>query len=942
MSITHAEAAPGTRSGSSAPDGAAGGAAGMTHRQVLQALTGMLLALFTALLSSTIVSNALPTIITDLHGSQSQYTWVVTATLLSSTASTPIWGKLSDLVSKKLLVQVAIVLYIGGSILAGFSHSVGILIVWRAVQGLGLGALQSLVMIVIAAMISPRERGRYTGPIAAVMSLATVAGPLIGGVIVDSALGWRWCFWVGAPVAIVALVVVQRTLNLPVVKRQVKIDYLGAALIAAGVCDLLIWITLAGNDFAWTSGTSWSLLAIGVALLGLAVFVESRAAEPIVPLRLFTDRTTALATVASVAVGVAMFGSAVFLGQYFQIARGYTPTVSGLLTLPMIVGSTVSATLSGQLIARLGRWKGFLVGGAVLMIAGFGLLATIDHATNMVLVGAFLAVLGLGMGMTMQNLVLAVQNTVRAGDLGAASSTVTFFRSLGGTIGVSVLGSILAGRVATLTTDGLADAGIAVPAGGSGEVGIGSLNELPAFVADIVRAAYGDGTATIFLVSACLAVVSLLAIVFIKEVPLRTQSGIEQQRTEGDGPAPEVDAARTVGAAAAGAEPAVAGTAEPVTAPIALVRPDRPAPVPATMPTARAEQPGPVGGWSHGRHTRPQAPLRPSPRPRAAGGPDGVGPAVYGFVTGLGGTGIGDAAVTLTGARGEQVARATTAPDGGYEFHLRTGGTYLLVVSSGSLRPSASMVAVADRPARHDVLLAGGGRISGTVDRGAAGPADDAAVTLIDARGDVAGATRTGETGGYGIEGVPAGTYTLTAALAGHQPVVTTVRLDDGEAAVVDLELPVRAELRGRVTTAQGGPGVADAVATLLSPAGEVVGTVATDADGGFAFADLPEGTYTLTAAGYAPDVRNVRVEPGATTEVRVALGTPVPWDGTPAPLGTAPLGSGPLGSGPLGSGPSAAAGPGETGPWTAGARGTGPTGAAASDVRRLDPVTGD
>ena len=872
MSITHAEAAPRARTGSSTPDGAAGGA-GMTHRQIVQALTGMLLALFTALLSSTIVSNALPTIITDLHGSQSQYTWVVTATLLASTASTPIWGKLSDLFSKKLLVQIAIVLYIGGSILAGFSHSVDILIVWRAVQGLGLGALQSLVMIVIAAMISPRERGRYTGPIAAVMSLATVAGPLIGGVIVDSSLGWRWCFWVGAPVAIVALVVVQRTLNLPVVKRPVKIDYLGAALIAAGVCDLLIWVTLAGNDFAWTSGTSWSLLAIGVVLLGLAVFVESRAAEPIVPLRLFKDRTTTLATVASVAVGVAMFGSAVFLGQYFQIARGYSPTASGLLTLPMIIGSTVSATLSGQLISRLGKWKGFLVAGAVLMIGGFGLLATIDHTTNMVLVGTFLAVLGLGMGMTMQNLVLAVQNSVQAKDLGAASSTVTFFRSLGGTIGVSVLGSILASRVSSLTTEGLADAGVAVPAGGSGEVGIGSLNQLPGFVADIVRAAYGDGTATIFLVSAVLAVVSLLAIVFIKEVPLRTQSGIEQQRQEGDG------------GVAPAAVAAQAAAIEPATAPIPVVRNERAVPIAPAAPAAVA----PAGDWSHGRHARPQQALRPSPRPRPrpAQDPDGVGPAVHGFVTGVGGTGIRDAAVTLTGARGEQVARTTTAPDGGYEFHLRTGGTYLLVVSSGSLRPSASMVAVADRPARHDVTLAGGGRVSGTVDRGATEPAPGAAVTLIDARGDVAGAARADETGGYAIDGVPAGTYTLTGALAGHQPVVTTVRVADGEAATVDLQLPVRAELRGTVTAARTGRVVAEAVATLISPEGEVVGTATTGADGGFAFADLPAGTYTLTAAGYAPDVRSVRVEPGTTTEVRVELGAPAPWDGA---AGVAPV----------------------------------------------------
>jgi EmrB/QacA subfamily drug resistance transporter len=517
----------------------------MTRRETYEALSGLLLGMFVAFLSSTIVSNALPTIIRDLEGSQDQYTWVVTATLLTSTASTPIWGKLADLFSKKRLTQTALVVFTVGSLLAGFSQSVGTLIVWRAVQGLGLGGLQALVVIVIAAMISPRERGRYTGPIAAVMSLATVAGPLLGGLIVDTSwLGWRWCFFVGAPLAVVALVLIQRTLHLPVVRRQVSIDYLGAALLAAGVCDLLIWITLAGNDFAWASGTSFTLAGIGVVLLALAVVVEMRVAEPIIPLRLFRDRTTTLATLGSIAVGVAMFGGAVFLGQYFQIARGYSPTAAGLLSLPMVAGSMVSATVSGQLISRTGRWKVYLVVGAVLLTAGFGLLATTDHETSMVLIGVYLLVLGLGLGMTMQNLVLAVQNTVAVTDLGAASSTVSFFRSLGGTVGVSVLGAILASRVTDLTARGLAEAGIDVgQGGGSGaEVGIGQLNSVPPEVGSIIAAAYGDATATIFLVAAVLAALSVLAVVLIREVPLRTESGEQQRRSAEGAPAAGVGA----------------------------------------------------------------------------------------------------------------------------------------------------------------------------------------------------------------------------------------------------------------------------------------------------------------------------------------------------------------------------------------------------------------
>ncbi|EWC60300.1 membrane transport protein [Actinokineospora spheciospongiae] len=504
----------------------------MDHRRVIEALTGLLLAMLTAFLSSTIVSNALPTIIRELHGTQSQYTWVITATLLASTASTPIWGKLADLISKKLLVQLAIGIFTVGSVLAGLSQSVDTLIAWRVLQGLGLGGLQSLVVIVIAAMISPRERGKYTGPISAVMSVATVGGPLLGGVIVDTSwLGWRWCFFVCVPLAVISLLVVQRTLNLPLVKRQVRIDYLGAALIAAGVSALLIWVTLAGNQFAWGSSTSLLLIGLGVVLLAAAVFVETRAAEPIIPLRLFRDRTTALATIASIAVGTALFGSAVFLGQYFQIARGYSPTAAGLLTLPMIIGSMVSATGSGILITRLGKWKSFLVAGSILMVAGFGLLGTIDHTTDMVLLGAFLFVLGVGLGMTMQNLVLAVQNTVAATDLGAASSTVSFFRSLGGTIGVSVLGAVLANRVSSLTTDGLSAAGVQVPAGSS-SAGIGNLDQLPGPIAEIVRAAYGDATATILLVAAALSIITVVAILFIKEKPLLTTTGMERQRAE--------------------------------------------------------------------------------------------------------------------------------------------------------------------------------------------------------------------------------------------------------------------------------------------------------------------------------------------------------------------------------------------------------------------------
>ena len=469
------------------------------RREVLEALSGLLLAMFIAILSSTIVSNALPTIIADLRGSQTQYTWVVTATLLTTTASTPIWGKLADLFDKKLLVQLAIVIFVLSSVMAGLAQSMAGLIAWRAVQGLGAGGLQALAQVVMAALIPPRERGRYSGYLGAVLAAATVSGPLVGGVLVDGP-GWRWCFFVGVPIGVVALVVLQRTLHVPTVRREVRLDYLGAALITGGVSTLLIWVSLAGSQFAWASGLSLTLAGLGVAALVAAVVVELRAPEPVVPMTLFRDRTVVLAVLGSIVLGLVMFGGSVFLGQYFQVARGYGPTAAGLLTLPLVGGLMVSSTASGLLISRYGRWKAYLVAGAVFTTAGLVLLSTVDHATSIPLVGIYLGVLGLGVGACMQNLVLAVQNTVAATEIGSASALVAFLRSMGGTIGVTVLGIVLSRRVDALL-------------GGSG----GS----PA----AVQTAYGDAIGRVFLIAAIGSVLTLVAVAFIKEVPLRTTVG---------------------------------------------------------------------------------------------------------------------------------------------------------------------------------------------------------------------------------------------------------------------------------------------------------------------------------------------------------------------------------------------------------------------------------
>jgi EmrB/QacA subfamily drug resistance transporter len=489
----------------------------VAKRQVLVALSGLLLALFVATLSSTVVTTALPKIIGALQGTQTQYTWIVTATLLTTTATTPIWGKLADLFSKKTLVQASVAVFVLGSVAAGLSQDPGQLIAARAVQGVGVGGVQALVQIALAAMIPPRERGRYSGYLSSVTAVSTIGGPLLGGLIVDTSwLGWRWCFFIAIPLAAISLVLLQRTLRLPVIRRDnVQIDYLGATLIAAGVSVLLIWISFVGDSFAWASWQTAAMLAGSLVLLAVALWVETRAAEPIVPLGIVKQRTTALAITGSLAVGTAMFGSAVFLSQYFQAGRGYTATQSGLLTIPMMAGILISSILAGRMISRSGKVKPFIVAGAVLLAAGFAGLGTIDHTTSLVLMSVAMLSVGLGVGMTTQNFILVVQNAVPLKDIGTASSTVAFFRSLGGTIGVSVLGAVLARHVSSRITHDLTAAGL--PAYDSSNVGA-----LPPAVQEIVRAAYGDSTGLIFLICAAVAAVGILAAVLLKPVTLRT------------------------------------------------------------------------------------------------------------------------------------------------------------------------------------------------------------------------------------------------------------------------------------------------------------------------------------------------------------------------------------------------------------------------------------
>ncbi|RLK52612.1 MDR family MFS transporter [Microbacterium telephonicum] len=502
-------------------------------REVFTAISGLVVGMFVAVLSGTVVSTSLPVIIADLGGTQSQYTWVITASLLATAVSTPIWGKLADLVDRKILIQLSLILFTVGTVIAGFSTDTNMLIAVRVVQGLGVGGLMSLVMIAVALIISPRERGKYMGVVGGIMALGTIGGPLLGGVITD-AWGWRANFFVGVPFAIVALVLLQFTLHLPKPRREgkISIDYFGIVLLAVGVSLLLIWVSMGGNQFEWDSATSWELgLGAAVALLAF-IAVEFFVKEPIVPMTLFKNRTFTLSVLASIAIGVSMFATSVFLAQYFQLARGATPTESGLMTIPMIVGQMGASIIIGQLVSRFGKWKGWMLTGSVLTLIGVSLMATLRYDTPFVQVAAYMVVLGAGLGMVMQNLTLIVQNDTPPTQLGAASSNVNFFRTIAGTIGVTIMGSILSTKVGEYVADGLAGFTPSTPEDADALQHLASGNvphvsSLPEGIRAIVEGAYGHGIADAFIIAIPLAALAIVAIAFVKNKPLSTKTAAE-------------------------------------------------------------------------------------------------------------------------------------------------------------------------------------------------------------------------------------------------------------------------------------------------------------------------------------------------------------------------------------------------------------------------------
>ncbi|THA57716.1 DHA2 family efflux MFS transporter permease subunit [Streptomyces sp. A0958] len=486
------------------------------QRSVRVVVLALMIAMLLAMLDNLIVGTAMPTIVGDLGGLE-HLSWVVTAYTLATAASTPIWGKLGDMYGRKGIFLTAIVIFLIGSVLSGMAQDMGQLIGFRAIQGLGAGGLMVGVMAIIGDLVPPRERGKYQGMMAGVMAIAMIGGPLVGGTITDH-LGWRWSFYINLPLGAVALIMITAVLNLPRRERTKRsVDYLGAGLLTVGITAIVLVTTWGGSEYDWNSAVIMELIAIGVAALAGFLFVETKAAEPIIPLHIFRNLNFTLMSVVGFMAGFVMFGAVLFLPLFQQSVQGASATNSGLLLLPMLLAMMIVSLVAGRVTTSTGKYKIFPIVGSILMVTGLFLLAQMDTGTTRFTSGLYMAVLGAGMGFLMQITMLVAQNSVEMKDMGVASSSTTLFRTLGSSFGVAIMGALFTGRV----QDEMESRGGGAATAHSAQLDAASLAKLPVPVREAYEYAVSSGTHLAFLVGASVGLVAVVASLFVKEVPLR-------------------------------------------------------------------------------------------------------------------------------------------------------------------------------------------------------------------------------------------------------------------------------------------------------------------------------------------------------------------------------------------------------------------------------------
>ncbi|MBW0103316.1 MFS transporter [Pseudonocardia sp. KRD291] len=926
-----------------APTPAPGADGELSHRQVLTILGGLMLGMFLAALDQTIVSTAIRTIADDLQGLSLQ-AWATTAFLITSTITTPLYGKLSDIFGRKPLFMTAITIFLVGSILCTFAWSMYSLAAFRAVQGLGAGGLMSLALTILGDIVAPRQRARYQGYFLAVFGTSSVIGPVIGGLLsgvdtIAGIAGWRWIFLVNVPIGLIALFVVLKVLNIPHVKRPARIDWPGAIALTVGLVPLLI-VAEQGREWGWGSVSALVCYVIGA--VGLVLFVVSERAygdDALLPLRLFRTGIFSMGAVINTLIGMAMFGGIALLPQFLQIVHGASPIKAGFMMLPLVGGIMVSSIISGQLTSRTGRYKIFpVIGTGFITIAMVLMWQLVTPEIPIWELDLMMALLGLGLGLCMQTLVLAVQNAVPARDMGVATSSTTFFRQMGGTLGTAIFLSVVFSTAGDRITEQIRNAfgtpafrsALADPAvtgnpdnapvlsglqgGQGGSLGASVLTDssflqrIDARLAQPFLAGFTESMTLAFLIAACVIFVAFVLVLFIKELPLRTMSGAQaalaeeaaRKRAEEGGDATEELPAEptdrdlvtvgAAGAAAGGAGAVGAGMAGAAAGSAATS--GRPGHDGQRTVAELAQERGVAAGGNgypangNGRAYSPNG--NGNGVPAAAAAPatatavgavppgDADGPSVTGIVHRADGTGLPGAVVTVTHLSGHQQGRTTTDEHGNYRVALPAGGSYLVVAMSGALPPSAATVTVHSRPVRHDAMLAGSSGVRGTVLDAAGNGVGGASVSLIDARGDVLATGRSEASGTFALTGVPEGRYTLTGAGESFDPVAVGVDVPGAGTVECLLRLPQRARLTGRVSAAPGGAPVPQALATLLDGDGTVVGSTVSGPDGTFTFDNLPAGTYTLATSGYAPIATVVALEPGRVTHSDVEFPHPL------------------------------------------------------------------